>query len=144
LSEAVLLYGQGAYVLGHDLRANEAVGVSGEMEEKSLDGYLTRRKLVDSKDVTPPWDPTGVNTPRIVELMMFYAAAGGEQYTNLSQRFHIGTDLTSQLSANQAILMGRTKRAVHRLAIDGHELNDEYDQQWTFYRVILPVEIRTR
>ena len=52
--------------------------------------------------------------------------------------------MTELLTPNAAILIGRTKNATHRLSVDGVPLDEEYDQTWTFYRVVLPVDVQAR
>jgi hypothetical protein len=140
LSDVSLFYGDWSYSLDHDLGPGENVDVRADMREKSLSGFLTRRTLIDGKDVTPTWNPTDDDAARILEMIMFYEVAGGERYLKLTQRFDKESDFSKFISRKTAILVGRTARATNQIAIDGQPQSDHYDLQSTFYRVILPVD----
>ena len=142
LRDCVIMFGPWVYVLKGRLAPGATVSIS-EMTEKSTDSYLTRRKLVDGRDINTAWNSESKNIPRIMEILMFYNAAGGQGYTGLSQQFNRRSDLSAHLSLRRAIFVGRTKSAVHHISVNGEEASDaSYDKKWTFFRVVIPVEIK--
>jgi hypothetical protein len=101
---------------------------------------LTRRRVVESTDVSSPWDRADVSDPpRIAEMLMFFGAAGGRAYTRLSHSYQSFVDLSRHLRTGRAILVGRGKQPASVLTRDGHSLSENTDQHWTYYRVSIPV-----
>ena len=138
LTDCFLYYTPWAYNIGK-VSAGQTVTVGSASERSSLQWRLTRRTYSDRGDMTTPWDQYSRNVPRIIEMMMFHDLAGGEAYTGLSNHYQTYVDLSSHLSIGRAILVGRTHSAVATLRSGNESLEDHYDQQWTFYRFILPV-----
>src|SRR5690606_23053105 len=105
---------------------------------RNLQWQLTQKRVVDAKDIITPWNPRSADTPRILEVMMFHQAAGGDQYTGLTQRYDAALDLSDHLATGRAILLGRAETKA--LALEGDALRDaQQDQSWTFVRVLIPV-----
>jgi hypothetical protein len=96
--------------------------------------------VVDSKDVGTPWDQGSSDVPRILEMMMFYRAAGGAAYTGLTHRYQPGLDLSEHLRTGRAILVGRSATAGSRLAPERATGEPSRVRQWAFYRVVFPVD----
>ena len=106
-----------------------------------LKWQLTRRQIVQSKDISTPWDRADLSDPpRVAQMLMFHGAAGGQVYTRLSHHFLGYLDLSKHLLTGRAILVGRSKTPASQLARDGQPLVENMDQQWTYYRIIIPVE----
>jgi hypothetical protein len=103
----------------------------------NLQWRLTGRRVVESKDFSTPWDQYTLVVPRIIEMMMFHSAAGGETYTQLVNRYQSYVDLSSHLTTGRAILIGRSKDAAMNLKLDDKEV--KADQLWTYYRILFPV-----
>ena len=138
LSDCILSYGSWTYRLDRKLAAHETIDVLDQMLERSLNVHLNRRNV--DEDKYKPWDPTSADVSRIVEIMMYYREAGGRAYTDLSHRYQTYVDMSGHLHLDRAILTGWTDKRAGELTRDGKPLTDDYDRQWTFYRVIFPVE----
>jgi hypothetical protein len=137
LNDCVLFYDRGAYLIPH-FSAAEPIDVD-SLESQSADTYFTRRKIVGEKDQTGPYDRTGQDRARILEIMMFYRAAGGLQYVGLLNRYQHFLDLSGQLVLGRAILIGIGPPA-SELAIDGHPiLAAASAPHLAIYRFLIPV-----
>ena len=142
LHDCMLLYENWAYKLdrkGGVLQSGDTTPVDLE-KPLNFSWRLTRRRVVDIKDVTTPWEQGDVDVPRILEMMMFHGVAGGDKYTQLHHRFQNYVDLSQHLANGRAILFGRAKQPGSEVAMDGHVTGESYDQHWTYYRVVFPVD----
>jgi hypothetical protein len=138
LSDCRVLFQNWIYPLTGSLKPGGAVSFGG-VSPRNLQWYLTRRRVVDTKDVGTPWDQAGLDVQRIMEVMMFYRAAGGETYTGLTHRYQAHIDLSDHIRCGRAILVGRAKAPATGLLRDGHSLAENYDRHWTIYRLVFPV-----
>ncbi len=138
LTGCIISYGKFSYLLDLKLGPLQAVRVD-TLREKSLNMHLARRS---SDEAATPWDTTSSDVPRIMEMMMFHRVVGGQAYTGLTHRYQDFTDLSNHLNFDMAILTGWTNRRMGELSRDDKSLADDYDQQWTFFRILMPVEIR--
>ena len=136
LKDCVVAYGSWMYRLDRKLGSGDTVDMS-EMNERSLNLYLARRTI---DNPSTPWDVAGRDVPRIMEMMMYHKAAGGPAYTNIGHRFQPFTDLSGHLDYGHAILTGWSEKRAGTMNRDDESLADNYDGQWTFYRIVLPVE----
>lgn len=84
--------------------------------------------------------PSARNVPRILNMMMFYAAAGGSEYVRLLNRYQSFCDLSGLLDSGRAILVARGAPPGSVLLRDDQPLASSHDQQWVFYRFVLPVQ----
>jgi hypothetical protein len=75
-------------------------------------------------------------------VMMFYAEAGGERYTGLSNGYQSFVDLSGLLSTDRAILVaqGPADQRAATLLDDGQPMTDPQDRHLTVYRFVLPVQ----
>ena len=121
------------------LRSGEGVSFDG-VSPRNLEWHLSRRRVVETKDVGTPWDQTSVEVPRILELMMFYGAAGGANYSGLTHRYQPSIDLSGHLRTGRAVLVGRSAVAGSRLGHSGEPWAEGNVRRWTFYRVVYPVD----
>jgi hypothetical protein len=111
-----------------------------ELEQPlNLEWRLTKRRVEETRDASTPWNQEDLDVSRIMEIMMFHAAAGGDRYTQLTHRYQSFMDLSHQLKRGRAILLGRADKAATELRIDDRPVNDNYDNNWTFCRVVVPV-----
>jgi len=138
LSDCMVVYENWAYPLSGALGPGETVSFSG-LSPRNLEWHLTRRKVVDTQDVGRPWDQQTSVVPRIMEIMMFYGAAGGESYTGLTHRYQPYVDLSEHRRIDRAILVGRGAAPSSQLMRDGQSLGEYCDRHWTFYRLVFPV-----
>jgi hypothetical protein len=105
-----------------------------------LKWQLTRRRVVESTDISSPWDRADLTDPmRITEMLMFYGAAGGRAYTRLTHSYQGFVDLSRHLRTGQAVLVGRSKQPASVLTCDQPAQSGNTDQHWTYYRVSIPV-----
>jgi len=75
---------------------------------RSLAGAITRRGTLGDRDLARKWDATDTDVVRILEVVGFYAAAGGPAYTRLEPG-RLGRLDLSPLLADRAILVGRAR-----------------------------------
>lgn len=142
LYECLLLYENWAYKLdrrGGVLQPGDATPIHME-RPLNFNWRLTRRRVVEINDITTPWEQRDMEIPRILEMMMFHGAAGGDKYTQLHHRYQTYLDLSEHLANKRAILFGRCKEPASQVHLNGQAAGDSYDQRWTFYRVVFPVD----
>lgn len=139
LSDCMVFYENRAYLLSGSVRPGESLSFD-HMKYRDLEWRLTRRRVIEARDVGTPWDQTSRDVSRIMEIMMFHEAAGGESYTGLTQRYQPFVDLSDHLRTGRAILVGRSETPASQWIRDGQSLADSYDRRWTYYRVVFPVE----
>lgn len=73
LTECLLIYDEWLYRIER-LPPGSRVAVS-SLAARNLEAVLTRRTVVDTKDLSTAWDPGSVDTPRLVQMLMFHNAA---------------------------------------------------------------------
>lgn len=142
LHDCLLLYENWAYKLerkGSVLQPGDATPVHLE-KPLNFNWRLTRRRVVEIKDITTPWEQRDLDVPRILEMMMFLGVAGGDKYTHLQHRYQSYVDLSEHLTNGRAILLGRAKQSASEIELNGQAAGEGYDQRWTFYRVVFPVD----
>ena len=107
----------------------------------NLEARLTQRTVVNSRDVSTPWEKDSLDVSRILLMMMFHDAARGSSYTGLTNRYQSYLDLTDHVRLGRAVLAGRAPAGVSQLqSLSGESLVDSADvQSWTWYRIVLPV-----
>ncbi|MEN6459609.1 MAG: hypothetical protein ABFC63_11850 [Thermoguttaceae bacterium] len=160
LEGCMLAYGRSVYEIGA-LAPGEAARLGVMSKRSELRTWLTGWRTVFN-DTTKsntieryhqeatPYDQLSVDVPYILQAMMFYEAAGGSRYFDLSNDYQQFTDLTNLLKADRAILIARapanqaTTQSGATLLRDGRPLADgSQAQHETVYRFIFPVK-RTR
>lgn len=143
LRECILYHAGSAYVMERGLAPGQTVNMRELPSPRTLEWHLTRRRMDPSEERTvervTSWNRTDDNVPRILELMMFYDAAGGGTYTGLLHQYQDDLDLSTLLRFDRATLVGRAERPAVEIARDGKPLTKGYDRQWTWYRIVFPV-----
>jgi hypothetical protein len=139
LTDCMVLYENWMYPVTGTLAPGKAVTFDG-VSPRNLEWHLSRRRVVDTKEVVTRWDQASLEVPRILEMMMFYQAAGGAAYTGLTHRYQTYLDLSEHLRTGRAILIGRSPAAGSRLARDHAGWDASRVRQWAFYRVVFPVD----
>jgi hypothetical protein len=138
LHDCLLLYGNYAYRLG-TIGAGEASDLS-RGTQRSLKNVLQFAEAGDSVR----WNAGDRNVARVFQTFMFFRAAGGEDFTGLTNDYQSKFDLSDQLALGQAILVGRIDGAsANPLAIGGREGAPQPDRRTTFVRIIFPVQVKT-
>jgi hypothetical protein len=139
LDECLLFYDRWAYSFGR-VRARQRIHLDETLAPRNVETLLQRRRIEDMKDVTTPWDRSGSDLPRIVQIMMFHEAAGGRAYTGLLHRYQGETDLSDHLQLGRAVLVGRTQQPAARIVAVGRSaVGETVTEHWTYYRILFPV-----
>ena len=140
LSQAYLLFDRWAYALG-TVQATERVSLA-EHSALDLRSWLTQRRVVNGRNVTTPWERQSTDVPRILQLIMFYEAANGRNYTQLLHDYQRSLDLSDQLRLRRALLVGRAADATTEIVLQGQAVAAEHRSSWTYYRLLFPVQER--
>jgi hypothetical protein len=138
LSDAWLFHQHWAYSLGR-LPAGGSAILDASGAPENLKWRLTRRTIQQLREVTSPWDPTGAEIPRILEIMMFHQAAGGRTYTRLSSDTTRWLDMSDLLQYDRAVLWGRAEQPAMNLSLGDVSGAPARRQHEVVYRVVLPV-----
>jgi hypothetical protein len=141
LLDAYLVYHQWVYALPTRLRPGESQKFDILSKPKDFARRLTRRIAIDGKDRTAAWNPAERNSlPDVMEMMMFYEAAGGEKYTGLQHRFESAVDFSDTLNLDVAILVARLPSSKTRIEIDRNRQTVPVENQISsFVRWLIPV-----
>ena len=137
------MYGNYTYVLSNTLGAGLTIDLASETRERDSKSYMTRRtKSADKKDrgQNMPWDPASNRIDRIADMMMFYETAGGIDYTSLTHGFQNRIEMSEQIAYDRAIFIGEVDTKTCQITIDGKALDQNYDNQLTVFRILLPVD----
>ncbi len=108
-----------AYVMDQPLGPGQTVDVGSNMRERTAVSYLTRRMREKDKGVNAPWNPLDPRMHRIADILMFFHAAGGSDYTGLSHGYQPFIDLSDQMKLQRAVLVGETDQLCTTLQIIG-------------------------
>lgn len=141
LTSPLLIYSNWVYPFQDGVfKAGQVMPIR-RLDPKNLTWRLQRRRVVEMRDFGTPWDPADVlDLPRILEMMMFYEAAGGKSYTRLSHDYQSYVDLTDHIRADRAVLLGRCDAPASELTRAGGSLAGNYDQRSTYVRIVFPVD----
>jgi hypothetical protein len=138
LIDSGIMYGNWLYRLPSPLKPGQKVTLETLPTPRNLMWQLTQKRVVDAKDVVTPWNPRSADIARILEVMMFHQAAGGDNYTGLTQRFYSRLDLSDHLRTGRAILVGQASQR----AIDWGDAGldeDSFEPSSTVVRVVIPI-----
>ena len=139
LRDCLLASGEKLFRLG-TLRPGQHVAVDPQ-RALNLEWRLTERRVQQTKDVATPWNQTATDVPPIVQMLMFHQAAGGRNYTGLTNNYQPQIDLSEHIRLGQAVLVGRAETPVAQLKHNGEPLAAPSETTtWTWYRLILPVK----
>jgi hypothetical protein len=142
MEEGVLYYGDWAFELPSRLEPGETVQAASLRETmRNLESRLTQSRLSQRGQLESGWSQVDGDVPRIAEMLMFHDAAGGAGYTHLTHRYQPWLDMSDHLNLNRAVLVGRVAKGASRLVVGGEVV--EPDQQWVYYRIVLPVSPAT-
>jgi hypothetical protein len=138
LKDAVICYGRMFYKVG-TLAAGASFDVGQMSRPQNFRYHLTRRKIVDDKEIVNPWEKESFDIQRILELTMFHNKAGGSAYTGLLNRYHHELDLSDHLTTGTAVLYGRLSDSVSQWKLNNEEFTEEQSRHWTYCRILYPV-----
>lgn len=138
LTHCTLFHDRWAYAINSFSDA-EPIDVE-RLEATTSETLLTNRHNIGEREQISPYDRGGLDTGRILQMMMFYKLAGGRKYTGLLNRYDHELDLTDQLPLGRAILVGYGPAAAE-IIVDGQSSDDEaHSKNLTIYRFVIPVE----
>ncbi|MCA9258434.1 MAG: hypothetical protein KDA61_04500, partial [Planctomycetales bacterium] len=145
LDDCVLLHGNWAYRL--NTLADGASRVLDDQTPRTVATVLTNTLAGENADVraaddgTVAFQPYSHDITRLLKLMMFFQAVGGDSYSSSSNAYQSYLDLSHLLDGNQAVLLARvpSESASHWFDED-RPLAGDADRRWVFYRFILPVD----
>ena len=121
------------------LEPGQEVTLNDDSAPLDVKWMLTNRTVIESRDVTTPWDrKMHDDVPRILRTMMFHEAAGGRGYTGLMHRYQGFVDLSGHLTHGRAVMVGRADESATSLRIDGQAQDSQDDRRWTYYRIVFP------
>ena len=112
------------------------------LQPLNLESRLTRRQVVDTKDLSTPWQSDDTDLPRIMQMLMLHNAVKGPTYTGMSHRYQPQIDLSEHLRLSRAILTGRAEKPAAALQLTDVPEGEIQQQQWIWYRIVLPVQPR--
>ncbi|MCC6508423.1 MAG: hypothetical protein IT423_04905, partial [Pirellulaceae bacterium] len=137
----VLTYHNWAYSLPSRLRAGEELTVTYEMVPKDLMRRLNRRQIVGTNDTVTRWVADDRQSlDRLLEIMMFYKASGGLDYSKLTHRFQPRIDVSHALALDHAVLYGELAVPLGQiLPVNVPEDQIKQESGSTWCRVLLPV-----
>ena len=138
LTDCYLLYDRWAYPLG-TIKAGEQVTIDADSPARTVETFLTQRRIEPGGGTPRGYDAAGVDVKRIVQMLMFHDAAGGQKFTQLLNRYEHAMDLSGHLHAGRAILLA-TGPAAAPVEIDRQSVPDANRSHTTFYRFVLPVQ----
>ncbi|MBN2578442.1 MAG: hypothetical protein JXB10_05575 [Pirellulales bacterium] len=151
LTDCLLAYDRWAYEIPR-IEPGESVRIGAETSRSELNNLLTGRHMVAENPmdqyriVSTPYDPESDNTGNILRMMMFYQAAGGRRYTQLSNGYQTFVDCSLLLQTGRAILVGRGPAADEfpkqgaQLMRGNQPLSHPDDRHAVFYRFVFPVK----
>lgn len=149
LSDCLLVYDRWVYSLDK-MGPGESVAIGATTQRAELKTLLTGRRFVadEEKDQiqpqTTPYDLSSKNISHILRTMMFFKAAGGLQYTRVSNAYQPFVDFSDMLGPETAMLVGAAPEEQHGATLlrDGAPLVSDTDRHITVYRFLIPVEKR--
>ncbi len=112
LLSGVLVYGNWAYLLPTRFRSGQTIESIESLRQKNFRWHLTRREALESSSRLDAWNVQMHDLDRLTEILMFESAAGGRDYTGLSNQLLGGLDLSHVLAHGHAILYGRLPMAM--------------------------------
>jgi hypothetical protein len=110
---------------------------------KDMLSHLVRRRIVQEKEVMAPWNKLQTELGRLAEMVMFYSAAKGRDYTGLHNHYLSRLDLTDTMRLRAAVLVGRAERPITDVEITTQSsAPTQPDRTATFVRILIPVHPR--
>jgi hypothetical protein len=146
LENVRLLYGTWAYRLG-TLNAGQRFDIGDELSPRQVKTIVTREALGDAtsqpgESASSAFNVDQASAKELLNLMMFYDAAGGIAFAQLPSRFQAYCDLSRLLVLGRAILVADVPGPSSQLvdSSTGRPIADDTASSTTIYRVILPVD----
>ncbi|PQO42788.1 hypothetical protein [Blastopirellula marina] len=142
LTDCYVFHGRWAYFVPK-LPANGSARIVPGQSVQNTEKVLKRRRVQELASGDALWDRQSTDVARIMEVAMFYNAAGGPGFTNLSNRFQSYVDLTSHTQGDRAVLVGKVETPPLQIQIDGAPNAAGDSQAWSYVRIVYPVQRRS-
>lgn len=150
LLDGMLVYRNWAYLLPTRLPAGARIDAVETLRQKNFRWQLARQRAIEDSTEGGVWDPSLSDDPRrIAEMLMFHDAAGGSRYTTLQHAPLSFLDLSSLLTTDRCMLVGRAESPLTELRIGesaGHgasgssiESDAPGGKALTMIRVVMPI-----
>jgi hypothetical protein len=146
LKNVRLLYGTWAYRLG-TLDVGQSIEVGDQLNPRKVKTIVTHDAMDEANAAKgmiegAVFDAEQASAKEILNLMMFYDAAGGLNFAHLPNRYQAYCDLSRVLELGRAVLVAEAATPVMRLLDDvtGNAIGDKQDESTVVYRFVLPVE----
>lgn len=139
LTDCYLFHGRWAYFIAK-LPPHGTAQITFGQPVQNTRKVLNRHDKQAPTDSNEPWDRQSTDIDRIMEVAMFYNAAGGRNFTNLTNRFQSYVDLSSHIDGNRAVLVGKVDETPVAVDVAGQKTLPEQSQTWSFVRVVVPVQ----
>jgi len=147
LSDCLLAYDRWVYQIDL-IEPGKPIRIDSTVRRSELRTLLTGQRVVaDAKkhsyhQESTPYDMSSRDVSYILQKMMFFEAAGGRRYTNLTNGYQRFVDLSELLKTGRAVLIAAVPDDHHgaELLRDGRPLDETKENRVTFYRFVLPVE----
>ena len=133
LAKSHLLYDRWVYALP-PLKDGQVQTIGQALQPRFLKSWLSNEPYLGGALAVHAGD-----IPRIVTRMLFYEAAGGEQTTQLVNRYCSYCDLSDLLRTGRAVLLAWLPDCRSHLLRDGEPLAGPNDRHWSVYRFVIPV-----
>ena len=137
LEDAAIYYDRFLYRIPGVVKPGRTIELTPTSTPRDMRFHLTQKRVVDSKEMVTPWNPRSTDSARILEVMMLHEAAGGDNYTALTQRYNPRIDLSDHLATGRAILIGRARQSP--TSWGDQQLDGAVQQSSTMVRIVIPV-----
>ncbi|WP_425616017.1 hypothetical protein NA78x_005955 [Anatilimnocola sp. NA78] len=141
LTDCLLASGEWLYRIQEPLKPGQKMQLS-SLTALNLESRLTRRQVIDTKDISTPWSPTDTDLTRIMHMLMLHDAVRGPKYTGMSHRYQAHLDLSDHVRNGRAVLMGRVESPTASLPVEGVSPEQLQATTGTWYRLVFPVKTR--
>jgi hypothetical protein len=143
LTDCVLLYERStherwAYPIG-PLSSGRLIQVD-RIDPFTIETLFTQQTAASGeRELAAVYDRASLDRQRVLEIMMFYKAAGGSRYTGLLNRYLHTIDLSDQLALGRAVLIGKGPPA-SALHANDQPIATNPSENVTWYRFLIPVQ----
>jgi hypothetical protein len=149
LQNVRLMYDSWAYRLG-DLKDGKLISVGEQLSPRKVKTIVTHDALGEGGGTNGAaaglvFSPERASARELLNVMMFYDAAGGFGFAHLPNRFQADCDLSRTLELGRAILVADALRPTVKLVDDapGTAVQDTQEGAAVVYRFVLPVKRRS-
>lgn len=137
LEDCAIYHDRFLYRIAGGVKPGRRIELTPTSTSRDLRFHLTQKRVIDAKEIVTPWNARAADTTRILEVMMLHEAAGGDNYTGLTQRFESRIDLSDHLATGRAMLVGRAVQTP--VSWQDPQLAAAMNQSCTLVRMIIPV-----